>query len=444
MDDPEGVFYKLLSGKKQCRESKNASRDCERADNFMSRMQINSTDIQETLDFTKRAVSQYGPRLTGTPVCKNAALMVAAELKRHCDQVKIEEFAVFPEAFRSLLRTAAIIYILSALLLYFDYLVVASVGFLLVAFLVVGQIFLYWQISEPFCKEKRGYNVFGTMEPAGEAKQQIIISGHHDSAHVFNFLRRYQKLYAFRIIPAMLAVFAAPVFSLIWIYFHYVTGRSPVFAVYFQYGVLLSLIFVAPMYFFMSKEISPGAGDNMVATAMVIKLAQLFRQAREERSDILRHTRLIFLSTDAEEAGLRGARAFARQHKAELLALPAYNFNIDSIYNLKELQFLTTDINSTVSLSREMARQCKNIAAELGYATRLFAITPGGGGTDAAEFARIGVQATTLIGMPTNLIRDGLVYHTANDTVEHIEPAAVEASLKITLEYILRKDRESF
>jgi hypothetical protein len=410
----------------------------------MSRIQINSTDVQEALYFTERVVRQCGPRLTGTPACKNAALMVADELKRHCDQIKIEEFDVSPAAFRSLLKAAAVIYTLSAILLYFDCLLVASVGFLLVAFLVVGQIFFYWQLFEPFCKKARGYNVFGIMEPAGEAKQQIIISGHHDSAHVFTFLKCCQKLYALRIIPAMLAVLAAPVFSLIWVYFRYLMGGTPAFAVHFQYGVLLSLIFVTPMYFFMSKEITPGAGDNMVATAMAIKLAQLFRQAREDGSDILRHTRLILLSTDAEEAGLRGARAFARRHREELLAVPTYNFNIDSIYNLKELQFLTTDINSTIRLSREMATQCKNIAAELGYATRLFAITPGGGGTDAAEFARIGVHATTLIGMPTNLIRDGLVYHTVNDTVEHIEPAAIEASLKIALEYILRKDRESY
>jgi len=90
-----------------------------------------------------------------------------------------------------------------------------------------------------------------------------------------------------------------------------------------------------------------------------------------------------------------------------------------------------------------MATQCREIADGLGYTTRLFAITPGGGGTDAAEFARVGVQATTLIGMPTALIRDKMVYHTLDDTVEHIEPAAVEASLKIALKYILEKEREA-
>jgi hypothetical protein len=45
--------------------------------------------------------------------------------------------------------------------------------------------------------------------------------------------------------------------------------------------------------------------------------------------------------------------------------------------------------------------------------------------------------------MPTALIRDKMVYHTLDDTVEHIEPAAVEASLKIALKYILEKEREA-
>jgi len=46
----------------------------------------------------------------------------------------------------------------------------------------------------------------------------------------------------------------------------------------------------------------------------------------------LAQTRLIFASFDAEEAGLRGSRAYVRAHRAELAALPTCNLNIDSIY----------------------------------------------------------------------------------------------------------------
>ena len=54
-----------------------------------------------------------------------------------------------------------------------------------------------------------------------------------------------------------------------------------------------------------------------------------------------------------------------------------------------------------------------------------------GGATDAAELTGAGVRATTLIAMSTRLVREGLVYHTMQDTVDAIEPAAVAACLAV-------------
>ncbi len=55
------------------------------------------------------------------------------------------------------------------------------------------------------------------------------------------------------------------------------------------------------------------------------------------------------------------------------------------------------------------------------------------GATDAAEFARVGVRATTLIALPTDTESADLVYHTPHDIVASIQPAAVEACLGIAL-----------
>ena len=410
----------------------------------MADIKITPFDVQETLDFTGRVVEVCGARLAGSESCKKAAGIILDELKKHCDSAKIEEFDIHPEAFLGFFKAMVAIYILSSILLYFDYILISAAIYLLSILIIFGQSILYWELLDPFFRKMKGYNVFGTIEPEGEIKQQIILSGHHDSAHEFRFLAHHQKFYAFRILLAMTTLLTVLILSWIWVFYIFAIGVTPSFGPYFRYGVFAGLLFVAPMYFFMSKEGTPGSGDNMIATAMIIKLAELFKKARQEDEHHLQNTRLVFLSLDAEEAGLRGARAYAKRHKEELLAIPAYNFNIDSIYNLKELQFLTTDINSTVRLSKKMAAECKEIAGKLGYTARLFTLTPGGGGTDAAEFAKIGVEATTLIGMPTNIIRDGMVYHTLKDTVEHIEPEAVEATLKIALAYILKKEKETF
>ena len=75
--------------------------------------------------------------------------------------------------------------------------------------------------------------------------------------------------------------------------------------------------------------------------------------------------------------------------------------------------------------------RCRQIASGLGYTAGLAVMRFGGGGTDAAELARAGVHATTMLGMSTRVVRDGLVYHTLADTVDAIEPEAVEACLAV-------------
>ena len=44
--------------------------------------------------------------------------------------------------------------------------------------------------------------------------------------------------------------------------------------------------------------------------------------------------------------------------------------------------------------------------------------------------------------MPTNIIREGLVYHTRYDNVEFIEPAVVEGCLKIAWDYLFLKEKQ--
>ena len=47
-----------------------------------------------------------------------------------------------------------------------------------------------------------------------------------------------------------------------------------------------------------------------------------------------------------------------------------------------------------------------------------------------------------MLGMENRFIQDGLYYHTMEDTVDRIDPAAVRASLEIVAGFILKKDEE--
>jgi putative aminopeptidase FrvX len=116
---------------------------------------------------------------------------------------------------------------------------------------------------------------------------------------------------------------------------------------------------------------------------------------------------------------------------------------MDSIYCEADLQCLTSDLNHHIALDADLAERCVRIAGACGSPMRLARMKFGGGATDAAELARAGVKATTLLAMSTDVVRDGLVYHTTRDTVEAIDPAAVEACLKIAVNLAYELDQEA-
>jgi hypothetical protein len=210
-------------------------------------------------------------------------------------------------------------------------------------------------------------------------------------------------------------------------------------------ALLVGGAFQLPLAFFTTGEVSPAAGDDMIAVAVASETARLFHHAKQTGTNPLRHTRLIVASFDAEEAGLRGARAFCRKHGQELLNTKTYVFNIDTLYKLKDLYFLDKDLNGSVRLSHAMAQDCVDIAKVLGYRAGIAAMPFGAGSTDAAEFGKLGVEAVNMAGISFDISQfgDGLVYHTRNDITKYIEPELVAAALKIVRDYILKKASES-
>lgn len=398
---------------------------------------------RESLGLTGRIIDAYGPRLAGTEACRRSAGALETEMARHCDRAGIEEFDVHPGAFLGFIKAATLAFMVSTLFLFFGYTLPAALGYTFAIVITLTQFIFYLRVFDPFYPKRKGYNVYGVIEPRGEVRRQVLISGHHDSAQVFNFFTSFPRLYRIRIILGFLPLVASFILAWVWLAMEYAAGAPPSFADAFRYGALASFVFVIPMYFFAASRGTPGAGDNLIASAMAVKIAELFGRKGKKGTPALEHTRLVLLSFDAEEAGLRGARAYVKKHRGELRAVPTYNLNIDSIYDVNKIKFVITDINGFLGLSRAMAEECRGLARRLGYRAKLLRFPFGAGGTDAAEFARAGIEATTLIAMPVSVERDVIAYHTEGDTVESIQPEAVEAVLKIARAYILEKDGQT-
>jgi len=409
-----------------------------------SKLRITETHVKHVFDFTDEVVERYPGRLAGTEACRNAADRIKEEFIKNCDtdSVKIEDFTVHPQSFLKYIPGLVVLYFIGVVLLYFGFPLPALLVYALAIFIFYAQFARYWQLLDPLFPKATGYNVYGSIEPEGEVKQQVVVSGHHDAAYVFQLLAHFPKYYARLINLGILFLLLGFLVALVGTVLVLFSISLPVWV---AVALIVGGVFLLPLAFFTTGEVSPAAGDNMVAVAVASEAAKLFRDAKKAGKNPLHNTRIIVASFDAEEAGLRGARAFCREHGEGLLRTKTYVFNIDTLYKLEDLSFLVTDLNSTVKLSRYMAQDCVDIAKSLGYTARTSIMPFGAGSTDAAEFGKLGVEATNLAGISFDISKfdEALVYHTRNDVTKYIQPELVKASLEIIRDYILKKDSES-
>jgi aminopeptidase YwaD len=390
---------------------------------------------RDCISETDRLLRTHGPRLTGSPACSAAAQELAAELRSFADSVRIDQFPVHPGVFYAYTKVLPAVYAagLLVLIVFPRFSLLPALALCLGIALMLFQFAFYVHVGDGLFRRRTGFNVEGIVEPAGTAERELIISGHHDSAPVARiFSSPFRRLYA-------LAIFVPYVFfivELVILVSRFLAGgaSTPPWEVHF---LIAGLPFAAGYFCMVAlRQGSPGAGDNLIASVLAIRLG---REIAQRRGDLLRGTRLRIVSFDAEEAGLRGAAAYMRG-RAKATALPCVHLNLDSLYDPRELQVLTSDINGSVPLSRAMVEQLEECAKECGVPLRRFALIFGAGGTDAAESARIGMPSTTLIAMPTNVFRGDLVYHTPRDTAEHIAPGVVAACMRIAIAYLRRLD----
>jgi hypothetical protein len=402
---------------------------------------------QQAIERVREIIDLFGPRLTGNDSTKEAATYLYDALGPFCDSVHKEKFHLHPEAFLAWIRIMVVIYPISILLMFLSQPLFAFVFLLVGIIIMVREFLFYHEMIDRFFPKKEGHNIYGVLEPVGEVTQTVVYSGHHDSAKVFTFFTDSQHSYVTKVLIALGSYVILCFISLIDVIRQ--LFDSSLFAITFPpIGILIPLLlatgatyFVYLLWFFTSKEVSPGAGDNLIASSIGIELASYFHNEKLQGNP-LEHTRLIFASFDGEEAGLRGSKHFFQTHKeGSILTENTYNFNVDCLFDHEHINFLTTDINGSVALSQSMATECVEIATSMGYEAHSKKIAFLTGGTDAAEAAKAGFEATTLLAMPWANEGPSSVYHTPKDIVEAIDEKAVEQTISIAIKFIERIDK---
>lgn len=401
---------------------------------------------QEAIDMCMDMVKRIGGRKSGSKECLQAADEIAEELSKYCDFTNQQNFPIRSGAFTFWLKIIPFVYIISLFLLLFGLPLSSLLIYGSFAYYVYREFIQYKPVAEKYFKSDNGCNVHGVIEPKEEVYHTLLFTSHHDSALLPKYNRGENSKYFKNVTFPLILFGSSSLLIIVQLITEILTGEffkvgwPPATSIVFIIILLILSKFVFSLQSFFSDKASPGAGDNLISTTTIIQIARFFKW-NVDCNNPLKHTRLIFVSFDGEEVGLRGSRAWFDKHKA--LLKDATQINMDCLYDSKELSFIDTDINGTQSLSLDLAQKGVRLAVSMGYEANMHHMPFLSGGTDAAEGFRAGIKAISLMAVDFKNINNSNL-HSEQDTVDNIEVKVIEQVISIAIKMAIAIDSEKF
>jgi hypothetical protein len=158
-----------------------------------------------------------------------------------------------------------------------------------------------------------------------------------------------------------------------------------------------------------SSTRGPGAGDDAHGVAVLLETLRALRAGPPLRNDV------IFLITDGEERGMLGAVLFMREHPWR--NQPAVTLNFEARGAGGSATMFETSANNQWLVRGLAAAVPQADATSVGY--EIYRRMPNN--TDLSIF-----KAGGLAGMNFAFIEHPEYYHSAQDTVEHLDPVSVQ------------------
>ena len=377
---------------------------------------IEKKDIaaQYMIDEITHICTKFEKRGPGDLGEKQACEYCAEEMKKlGCDTVYVEGFKENPGSFYGWIYFT----ISCCFLAFASYFFMPALSIVFIAaglLLCVLQFGLYKKAVDKFFKEKTGHNVAGFKKPTGEVKRRIIFNGHPDAAWEWPFKYKFTYL-GFDI--HMIVCFIGAFYTL-GIAIANVAGAIPENLV--KPLGLIALIFFPfwfGLYFMWNRnKIVDGANDNLSGCYIGMAILKMLKDEGIE----LENTEIGVVLTGSEEAGLRGAKAWAGKHCKEFEDVPTFVYSYDTIAQNDQLMVNYRDLNATVKVDKDVSDLFMEACEELKIPVKKGFVPPLGGATDSAAFAQAGMRATGVTAL-NHALPD--FYHTRLDT-----PDALNAS----------------
>ncbi|MFC1847708.1 M28 family metallopeptidase [Chloroflexota bacterium] len=391
------------------------------------------TDYMYSL--VKRAIDEIGPRPSCSEQERKLGHIMVEEWKPFCNRVEVETFTCSPVAFLSSIPLSALFYFAAVISYWF--LPPVSLVMIVIGISMILFELRYYEFIDFLFPRKQGENVVGVIQPAHEPSQRVIVSAHLDSAYEFN-LFYYLK-------SASLLIFVIAALGCLILLggslgktVAYATGNSdaPVFTVIGIITVAISPV-MGLLLFFHSYRPVPGAMDDMTGIAVTTGLGKYLNEAKKNGQWVPERTEVVLLATSSEEAGLRGAKRYAKRHREEMKTVPTYGLFLDCIYDEKSLTVIDREYFTGAKHDRGLVEMAQDVARSHNQHVSVKPIPVGA--SDASAFSTKGIPSICILCQdPLNLVPN---YHTRNDTYENVRPESLSAALHLVIGIIERIDR---
>lgn len=352
------------------------------------------------------------------------------------DHVVTEDFCLHPAAFLGWIPLCVITELTAIgflwasrmgerLQLVFLGLALSVLGILMVWF----EFFRYRKFVDFLFPKRTSHNVYAVRRSAGLPKKRIILGGHADAAYEFRYIYLAKGKLSMPMIYAsltgMVAVLTGFAAVLLW---RMRWIQSP--ALCYAAAVLASLfvpVWIGMLFFTNWKRITDGANDNLSACYAAFSVMKYLQENNIRFAD----TEVCCLISGGEEAGLRGAEAFAERHKEELRAIETVFIAMDTLREREQLMVYTSGMYGLQKSSRAVGRLLQRAAAELEIT--LPEAPPYPGAMDSDAFSRQGFLACGLGAVDHN---PQPYYHTRMDTAENVDAGCIALCAEICLKAI--------
>ncbi|MCD7796281.1 MAG: M20/M25/M40 family metallo-hydrolase [Clostridiales bacterium] len=402
-------------------------------------------DIEKNTEYAVKGITKIckkiGPRKPGSLEEFRAQQWMQRDIKNYCDKTEIESFALHRQGFMGFIPFTVACGVASVFINWFVSPIAALVLCVLAFIPLLFEFLMYKQFDDFLFPKQTSHNMIATRKAKGEIKQRIILIGHSDSQFEWTLNYHLGGLQAklFVEIPAVVGLVIQTIFALVCI----IVGKGDAamdidsargfFIALFVISCVFIPFEVAFLFFQSWTKSVPGASDNLSGCYAGMAAIKALDEAEIE----FENTDVIMICSGSEEAGLRGAKAYVRDHEKELKKIPTVAIGIDTFRDLEDMAVYDRDLSGTVRHDWGAKNLIKNAAANCGYDLPFASIYIGG--CDAAAFTQRGIKATGFAAMNPDPPR---YYHTRLDTPENLRPEAISAGIEILCEAICMYDKK--